>query len=324
MMTAQGLEVGPWRPGDEISICRLFQQTFGRRRTVEQWRWQFLGQGIEPHIMLARDGRGDVVAHFGGVPRRVLLDGRETMFTVAVDSMVSLERRAGLKRRGLFATVVQHWVDHFCERGPVQVGYGLANREAFRIGSRLLGYTRTSTASLLARHAETDAGMDVVVEKGDWPADDHDEFWLRCARRFDVVACRDIRYLQWRYCARPDARYRFLLIRRRGSLAAVGVFHPEYPAGSAATLVDLIWDGRDPHDVEACARAGEALAAEHGKPYLAALLPAGSSEASILRRIGYDDVALDLTLVARSFRTSVYLGRIDRGFFFTCGDFDLV
>ena len=319
------VEIGPWEPGDEESICRLFERTFGRPRDVAQWRWQFLGAGLEPPVMVARDDAGQVVAHFGGVPCRAWLDGRERVFTVAVDSMVAPERRAGLKRRGLFATVVERWVDHFCERGPVEVGYGLANPEALRIGGRLCGYEPVGVDALVARAltAEDDGDDAATLERAERPFEDHDDLWRRFTNRGVAAACRDARFMAWRFVDNPSG-YAFLGVRRRGVLAAAGVFKEEYVADDSATLVDLLWDGVDARDLTACVRGAERLAIDRGRRYLAALVPRGSREAYELDRLGYRPVKFGLTMVARSFRPAVDLGWLLPRFFFTAADYDLV
>lgn len=325
MSGARGLEIAPWRPGDEESICRLFRRTFGREKRLDEWRWQFLGQGIEPHVMLARDDDGEVVAHFGGVPRRVRIGDRDATFTVAVDSMVAPEHRAGLKRRGLFAAVVARWVEQFCERGPVEVGYGLANQEALRIGGRLLGYTPLAGATLLARRLDREAAEeDRDVEQSDAPPADHDALWERCLSRHEVAACRDARFMDWRYRACPDGGYSFLLVRRHAALTTVCVLKENYVVPDSATLVDLIWDGADPNDLAACVGAAEGRARAAGHHHLAAYLPEGSREAAELSRLGYRAAQMGLTLVARSFRSLLDLDDVARRMYFTCGDFDLV
>ncbi len=322
----RGLEIGPWRPGDEESICRLFRRTFGREKSLAEWRWEFLGQEIEPHVMVARDDDGEVVAHFGGIPHRARVAGRAAMFTVAVDSMVAPEHRAGLKRRGLFAAVVGRWVERFCERGPVEIGYGLANREALRIGGRLLGYTPLEVSVLLARRLDprSEETAPGEVEGGDAPAADHDDLWERCAGRLDVTACRDARFMDWRYRDVPGGGYSFLAVRRRGRLTVSAVFKERYVVSDSATLVDVLWDGDDPSDLAACVRAAERRARAAGHAHLAVLLPNRSREAAELHALGYRRAETGLTLVGRSFRAGLDLASITPRFFFTCGDFDLV
>jgi hypothetical protein len=313
---------------------RLFQVR-EERRTWEEGRclvfdgsrthtaWNPSG---EPHVMLARDEDGEVVAHFAGVPRRTLLEGRTVTFTVAVDSMVAPERRRGLQRHGLFADVVNRFIEHFCVGGPVQLAYGLANRPALRIGGRLLGYAPIEGAVLLARALPevVETRGEVEVARSETPPEDLDELWARCARRHAVAACRDARFVDWRYRRAPGGGFEFLTVRRWGELAALVVFKADYCVPDSATLVDVLWAGADPGDLAACVRLAEALTVESGLGHLAALLPSGSHEAAVLAGLGYRPARQGLALVARSFRAATGLDRLASRFFFTCGDFDLV
>ena len=47
-------DVEPYRPGDEAAILDLFRSEFGRERSLEHWRWQFLDNPYGgPFISLA-------------------------------------------------------------------------------------------------------------------------------------------------------------------------------------------------------------------------------------------------------------------------------
>ncbi len=325
-------DIGPWRPGDEGSICRLFQTTFGREKTVERWRWQFLGQGIgEPHVMVARDGRGEVIAHFGGVARRMQVGGRPYVFTVAVDSMVARASRTGLQRRGLFTEVVERWVARFCGPGGIAVGSGLPNREALRLGRKLLGYTSLGDVVVQALPVETarggsasptEAGHSVAVSAQVEP--DHDELWDRSRRHFPVAAVRDRAFLQWRWVACPGGDFRFLSARRRGRLAAVAVYSPTYTEPDCAALADLLWDGRDPAALAACVGRAAALARQSGRRYLVTLLPEGRPETAALQALGFRAALTGHSFVARSFDPGLRLPWLAKRWYFTFADFDLV
>lgn len=326
MGARRGLDVRPWRPGDEDAICRLFRRTFGRDKGLDRWRWQHLGQGEEPLVAVAREDGGEVVAHFAGVPLRARVDGREATIAVAVDSMVEPALRRGLRRRSLFAEVVECWIDRYCGHGPVQLAYGLANREAFRIGHRLLGYAPLGSAVLLARRLPAGHGAppDDGAQASPAPPPDSEELWARSATRSQVAARRDARFLAWRYHACPGGGYEFLARRRRGRLAALGVFRAAYAVPDSGTLADVVWDGVEPADLAACVREAESRAAANGLRHLAVLLPAGTREAAVLADLGYGPAQLGLTLVARAFRPALDVGRLPPRFWFTCGDFDLV
>jgi hypothetical protein len=324
-------DIRPWRPGDEESICRLFQRTFGREKPVDHWRWQFLGQGGEPHVMVARDDTGEIIAHFGGVARRMQVGGEPCVFSVAVDSMVAPERRAGLQRRGLFANVVERWVAHVGRSDCVAVGYGLPNPEALRLGRKLLGYSTLGEVVVQALPlgepgvpAASDASDADPVAATREPEPDHDELWKRCRRHLPVSAIRDRAFLAWRWAACPGGDFQFLSARHRGRLAAVAVYSPTYTESDGASLADLLWDRKDPAALAACIARAAALARAAGRRYLVALLPDRSPEACALRELGFRAALTGHPFVARSFDPSMSLPWLAKRWYFTFADFDLV
>jgi Acetyltransferase (GNAT) domain len=320
------LEIGPWRAGDEESIVRLFQRVFGRARTVADWRWQFLPPGGVPHVIVARAAQGEVVAHFGCVPRRALLDGAEILAANAVDSMVAPEHRVGLQRRGLFARVVDQYVATFGWPGPEHFGYGLPSPAALRLGRRLLGYETLRDALLLVRpdgpaswHAR---GLELEVSSST-PAD-HDELWAHIAAASALTVVRDRRYADWRYASCPAGGYLFVVARRGGAPAALAVFTPRSPSEDGAILADLLWPGDDDEALQACLDEAAALAQRAGRRHLALLAAPHAPEARRLAQWGWRPVPLGLPLVARCYAPGLQPEALRSRWAYAAGDFDLV
>ncbi len=318
--------IGAWRPGDEASICRRFRRVFGKEKSLAHWRWQFLEPDGGPHVVVARDAQGEVVAHFGCVPRRALVDGAELVFANSVDSMVAPEHRAGLQRRGLFARVVDRYVELFGRPEHEAVGYGLPNREAARIGRRLLGYEPVVDLMLLVRDPApgNGAASGVRLEESGEPAADHHARWARVRPRMGVGAVRDRRALAWRFARCPGGAFRFVSARRRGELQAVAIYKPTSMQDGCASLADLLWAGDDEESLAACLRRVEVLAHVDGRSHVVALLPQASREARLLAARGYRPVASGLPLVARCYRPDLQAGRLRAAWWYTFGDFDLV
>ena len=320
------LDVGPWRAGDEASIGRLFERVFGRSRTVAQWRWQFLEPDGVPRVTVARDERGEVVAHFGCVPRRAIADGAACMASNGVDSMVAPEYRAGLKRRGLFARLGELYVESFGWPGPDHFGYGLPSPVAFRGGCRLLAYVPLRDVALLVRPVAPSPrcvpGLDVQV--GPQAPRDLDELWARVAARQPLTVVRDRRYMVWRYERCPGGAYQFVLARRAGAPAALAVFAPRAPSDDGATVADLLWAGDDDEALQACLDETAALAQREGRQHLALLAAPDAPEARQLQAAGWRPVPLGLPLIARCFAPALQPELLRSRWSYALGDFDLI
>ena len=320
------LDIGPWRPGDEASIGRLFERVFGRAQTVAHWRWQFLAPDGVPRVTVARDERGEVVAHFGCVPRRAVVDGVACMVSNGVDSMVAPEHRAGLTRRSLFVRLGELYVESFGWPGPDHFGYGLPSPAALRIGSRQLGYVPLREAELLVRPVAPSPrcvpGLDVQI--GPEAPRDHDELWARVAAQRTLTVVRDRRYMAWRYERRPGGAYQFVLARRGGALAALAVFTPRAPSEHGATVADLLWPGDDEEALRACLDETAALAQREGRQHLALLAAPDAPEARPLPAQGWRPVPLGLPLIARCFAPNLDPEVLRNRWSYALGDFDLI
>jgi hypothetical protein len=92
----------------------------------------------------------------------------------------------------------------------------ILNRSAALVGAGLDVVRRKILAPSSAR--------DVTILEVDSPDDRIDALWARVCHDYSVIAARDRRYLNWRFQARPDVSYRYLLACRGDDVVAYMVF----------------------------------------------------------------------------------------------------
>ena len=322
-----GIEIGTYRPGDESSICSLFEKVFRQKKSPAQWRWQFVESGSRPHVSVARDRDGRVVAHFGCIPRRARVGGHEWVFAQSVDSMVDPDCRRGLRKPGLFTAVVRNYVERFGRVESEALGYGLPNRAAYRIGQRFLGYTRLRDVTLFAkeigRGGERRHASSIEVCDSRFAEPDHDELWKRVESRLDVAIVRDRAYSRWRYERCPSVQYRFVCARRAGELEAVATFRDSYLEPGCGTLVDILWSGVERDTLAAVVLRIDELARAAGLRHVVTMLPTHAPELPVLDDLGYRPIVSGLSLVARSYHEPLRLELVSDRWWYTFGDFDL-
>jgi len=318
-------EIGLYREGDEFSICALFEKVFHERKSLAQWRWQFVESSpAAPHVVVARDRAGIVIGHFGSLPRRACVGKRRFLFAQSVDSMVDPDRARGLKNPGLFTALVRCWIKRFGNEAE-PIAYGLPNRAAYRIGGRFLGYTRLFDPVVFVKDVDGDARAPLAdTESGEHPEPDHDDLWERAAHRLDVAVMRDQAYFDWRYVRCPSARYRFVAARRGATLAAVAVFRDAYLAPDCGAIVDLLWDGEQRDSLSEVVTRCEELARAARLHHVVTMLPLHAPELAILGQLGFRPTQCGHFVVARSFSPALPLERVRDLWWFTFGDSDLV
>jgi hypothetical protein len=233
--------IGALRPDEAQEVLSLFKKVFNVDRSLEVWNWEFRDCPEGIHSFVGRTEEGRIVSQFCGIPTRMKVRDRTLIFSQIVDSMVDPDFRSGLKKPGLFASTVYRFVDHFGHIDREAIMFGLPNPPAYRIGRRLLGYTYLNDIDVLAKEVIADPARPMppldVEEAGTRHrfavvprfSSDLDLLFLRLKPRYEVIAHRDTRYMNWRYADCPQWRYTLVESRdAAGTLSGVLVLRTEW------------------------------------------------------------------------------------------------
>jgi len=264
--------VRQYREGDEAGINELFRKVFGVDRSLEEWRWKFRDEGREhlSLIHLACDGER-IVGQYAAVGARFKFGPAEAVATQPVDNMIDPDSRQGLGRARMQRAMFQDGLAAGRAAG-VAMAYGFPNREAYRVGKKVLGYCdlgamearlRSLTWARHVRRFIGDGRLARIVGRlhapihrawlrlrGPGPDDaaarcasDFDErldrLWAEASRSFGVLAVRDREYLRWRYGRRPGAPYTLLLLERGGDLIGYTVLTVKEGPVRIGCVVDI-------------------------------------------------------------------------------------
>jgi len=324
------VSIGPYRPGDERAILACFKKVFGVERNLAHWNWKFRENPAGTHIYLARLPSGQVLSQFCGLPARVQIGRREVIFGQIIDSMTDPEFRRGLKKPGLFASTCYAFVDFYGRPEREVIMYGLPNPPAYRIGSRLLGYSHLHDVVNQVR--KRDELRDCPAEAGRFRVEEVDRFgpeldllWGRVRHRYEVCLVRDSRYLNWRYAAAPDVKYLRLALKERdtGTLRGVAVVRGDFIGKPHAILCDWLVEAPEGEGTHFLARFVESRAKAAGVETLEVMLPENCPEAAFFGSIGYRPVPTQFILVARTYSPDVPLELLRDRWYYTAGDHDI-
>jgi len=271
-MVSPGGKVRPYNQGDEAAIRELFQRVFGYERSLEEWGWKFRDNPwSQPGFIRLAEHEGRIVGQYAVLSTRFQCLGKEGLAVQPVDNMIDPEYRQGLGKAKMQKALFRAVLDHCGEAGAI-IGYGFPNQEAYRLGSKLLGYQDLGPIEqrfrplTWARHARRllgrgrvsralagmHAGMHKLrlssnvpglpgarvrhtptVDKG------FDRLWAEARSSYGILAVRDSQYLQWRYCHKPGADYTFLLLEQGDKLLGYTVLAVEGEAVRVGRVVDI-------------------------------------------------------------------------------------
>ena len=209
----------------------LFREVFGKTMTPQQWSWKY-GQGRGMAVGLARGER--LIAHYGGVTRRLQYFGEPALGCQVCDVMVDKRAREALTRRGPMHKVGATFLEAQIGWGlPHLVGFGFPNDRHLGVAQRLGLYAEVDAVVCLTWPASSGMAPGVAcellgTEGGVLPRRQCkviERLWTAMAASFPdcVLGVRDAEWLQHRYLQHPEHRYDVVLVRRRWTLRPVGV-----------------------------------------------------------------------------------------------------
>ena len=321
---------------DAAELNTLFNRVYGRERSravprhERHWNWKYFANPRGNHSLLARDtGSGQVLAHAGGLPCSLSVEGETRLGVQTVDHMVDDARRRGLRRVGLFTRLMREWVDTYCGPDGNAVGWGFPSQANLRIGRRHLGYRLVRPLNaLVCRRLDAWAGPHAGVGVRGVPRfdADADALWSRCARELGVVVERRAAALNWRYAEHPDVGYHLLEARDAtdGALRGLAVLRFGGLADDVASIMDWLVPGDDLDTTRALLEACAHRASRQGYGTLAAWFPENMGWFERFQELGFAVRFTPLVLVARCFDGSLDIPDLRARCSMTLGDIDFL
>jgi predicted N-acetyltransferase YhbS len=251
------MEYREYRPGDEQQLNDLYNEVFSRRRTIEQWKWQYRDAPAGPSKIVVIDDDGEIVGHEAMIPIHFHAFGGAVIGGKFEDNYLS-ERHRG---KGLFGPLVDYCAE-VSARAGYSFSFGMAARKVpYRIhihrGYRHLGSLNAYFAPLHPAEAASEiaralgfsspkrlvmrAGMRILAnrfegktaERANGAAGEYaieaidrfdqrfDEMWREFTRRSRVFSiARSSAFLNWRYIDNPYRKYAVFAARRENRVAA--------------------------------------------------------------------------------------------------------
>jgi hypothetical protein len=241
-------QIRPFMAGDEDQIKALFQRTFGKERSIDEWKWKFIANplvGKVPHMFVAYlPASGRIVGHYAGIPCRMKVGERTLDAMVSVDTMTDPDyRRQGMLTR--FGEVVyqawaaagqkliiglpnQQWGSRKEALGWEQIfplvwlrypvhAEALADRAGRLPGALsplarpLLGAGSRLLYGRTRRRARTLAGgRDISVRPYDGTSGDFERIWQYASPSWRTLVVRDDAWVRWRYAEAVPVAYDIL------------------------------------------------------------------------------------------------------------------
>jgi hypothetical protein len=241
-----------YKDGDEIAINDLFNCVFNQKRDLKEWKWKFREGPIDTmsFTVLAND-KDKTVGQYPCIACYLKYQDKILKIAQPVDNLVHKDYRGGAKgaQVEMFLKEEEIWRDN-----GIDMAFGFPNREAYIVGKRLLKYKdlikienlykRLSLrlalknrikvpflanfggwiSSFITRFLISLSEKSIKGVKYKWirSFDERiDPFWQKIQEQYEIMVQRDFKYLNWRYCKKPNNDYRILQAERNGCIIGI-------------------------------------------------------------------------------------------------------
>ena len=216
----QRWRVAPLRPSAQAQMHQLFNEVFKHPMSNDYYHWKYgEGRGESQGVW---NLTGQLVAHYGGFVRTVLVQGHPHRVLQIGDVMVARSERGVMTRKGPLFLAASSFFD--CHVGSGQsylFAYGFPNQRHMEIGRKLNLYASTERIYLASWSAENrwsrlQHRARPLLETPDWEGV-ADRVWQYMAKalRTSVLVRRNAEYLDYRYRQRPETKNAMWVLCRR-------------------------------------------------------------------------------------------------------------
>jgi hypothetical protein len=228
-------------PEQAPAMRSLFASVFGHAMSAEHWTWKYV-QGQGRGAGLLRDGV--MLAHYGGVARRIAYFGQAQRACQVCDVMVEPSANRALVRRGPLYKVAAAFLEAEVGLGrPHLVAFGFPSARHHAVAKRLGLYDQVDEVVRVSwpgaqGDVEHRVGLRPMGQTGTcFDASDRkvvDRLWRQMALGFqaNILGVRDADWLQYRYLQHPQLKYEMLLVHSRWLRRPLGALvfrrHPDH------------------------------------------------------------------------------------------------
>jgi len=211
------------------AIRDLFEDVFAEAMDASLWSWKYAqGRGVATGVW--QDGR--LVAHYGGMFKRLSYQGNTVMGIQIGDVMVTRTERGRLTRQGPFYLSATAFAEHYVGyHKAALIPYGFPSERHVRIARHLGIYAKVDDiieCRWIAKQSDLNSPIQVWKTVSNWKNRlRYSLIWrqMRREQQHRLLGIRDWAYIQHRYCQHPHKHYELLWVRGQQGTIALWIVH---------------------------------------------------------------------------------------------------
>jgi GNAT superfamily N-acetyltransferase len=255
-----------YREGDEDQILELRGIALSGSKDRQWWQWMYRDGPIGPAIITVAEAKGRIIGHTASILVPVKIGDRVTKGSHGIDLMVHPDYR----HQGIFLAI--HKKLNRAPSGSVRsIAYGTPNDQSrpgfvgklnalnicevpvllkvidwgmvlknrYKIpefAGRVLG----NIWEHITHHIRSPKDAGIEVNEVSIFDEQIDKFWQKASGLKNIMIVKDMKYLNWRYVAKPGKEYRVFIAKKQQDIAGYIVLKLEKDALSRGYLIDLL------------------------------------------------------------------------------------
>jgi hypothetical protein len=200
----------------DLPMRNLFAQVFGQTMSAQMWAWKY---GQQRGMAVSAWKNQQMIAHYGGMKRRLSYFGQAKLGLQIGDVMVLTAERGHFTKHGAFFMVAASFAErHVGYHSPHILAYGFPNARHVKIAQHLDLYAKVDDIVDISWHTANYANNKYFTKTKTitspklakiinylWPQ-------MQTELKPYIAVIRDWQYIEYRYLQRPDKNYTFIVV----------------------------------------------------------------------------------------------------------------
>ena len=120
------MEIKAYKLGDELKIIELFEQSFGKKMSLEYWKWRFSDNPFTSNIFIDLMWDNDLlVGHYAVSPVEMILEDKKILTALSMTTMTHPQYGG----KGIFSKLAENLYKRLTEEGYTMV-WGFPNNNS--------------------------------------------------------------------------------------------------------------------------------------------------------------------------------------------------
>lgn len=305
--------VREFRDGDEEQILELRGLVLSGSRDKQWWQWMYREGPAGPAAIMVAETKQRIIGSMAFIRVPVKIGDQVTRGSHGIDLMVHPDyRRLGIMKTlgtklnetyaGLYRSIsygTPHNESHlgFVNRlHAVDVGevpllfkvidWGALLKSRFKIpnfAGKFFGYAWERLANRLPSPKDAEIEVDEV-----FVFDERiNKFWQKASKMKNIMVIKDMKYLNWRYIAKPGKEYKVLIAKKQQEIVGYIVLKVEKDVLSRGYIVDLLTLPDEGTAAEVLITKATRCLKEDGAATISCLMLQDTLYYGILRKLGF-------------------------------------